>query len=81
MAVPFRRVSSTRRNKRRTHDKLSAPTLVVCPECGEYKMSHRVCKHCGTYKKITPKGDFFLPFLVHKKCELPYFIHIYLLNK
>ena len=29
MAVPFRRVSSTRRNKRRTHDKLSAPTLVV----------------------------------------------------
>ena len=68
MAVPFRRVSSTRRNKRRTHDKLSAPTLVVCPECGEYKMSHRVCKHCGTYKgvkvnkKITPKGDFFLPF-------------------
>ena len=28
MAVPFRRVSSTRRNKRRTHDKLSAPTLV-----------------------------------------------------
>ena len=50
MAVPFRRVSSTRRNKRRTHDKLSAPTLVVCPECGEYKMSHRVCKHCGTYK-------------------------------
>ena len=52
MAVPFRRVSSTRRNKRRTHDKLSAPTLVVCPECGEYKMSHRVCKHCGTYKVV-----------------------------
>ena len=68
MAVPFRRVSSTRRNKRRTHDKLSAPTLVVCPECGEYKMSHRVCKHCGTYKGVKvkeedhPKGDFFLPF-------------------
>ncbi|MFR5747992.1 MAG: 50S ribosomal protein L32, partial [Thomasclavelia spiroformis] len=20
------------------------------PECGEYKMSHKVCKHCGTYK-------------------------------
>ena len=55
MAVPFRRVSSTRRNKRRTHDKLSAPTLVVCPECGEYKMSHRVCKHCGTYKGVKVK--------------------------
>ena len=48
-------VSSTRRNKRRTHDKLSAPTLVVCPECGEYKMSHRVCKHCGTYKGVKVK--------------------------
>ena len=47
MAVPFRRVSSTRRNKRRTHDKLTAPAVVVCPECGEYKMSHKVCKHCG----------------------------------
>ena len=52
MAVPFRRVSSTRRNKRRTHDKSSAPTLVVCPECGEYKMSHRVCK---TYKGVKVK--------------------------
>ena len=32
MAVPFRRVSSTRRDKRRTHDKLSAPAVVKCPE-------------------------------------------------
>ena len=37
MAVPFRRVSSTRRDKRRTHDKLSAPAVVKCPECGEFK--------------------------------------------
>ena len=60
MAVPFRRVSSTRRNKRRTHDKLTAPAVVVCPECGEYKMSHKVCKHCGTYKKRRIKGAFFV---------------------
>lgn len=54
MAVPQRRVSSTRRDKRRTHDKLMAPTLVICPECGELKLAHRVCKHCGSYdgKKI-----------------------------
>ena len=50
MAVPYRRVSSTTRNKRIKHDKLTAPAVVVCPECGEYKMSHKVCKHCGTYK-------------------------------
>ena len=48
MAVPFIRVSSTRRNKRRTHDKLTEPAVVVCTECGEYKMYHKVCKHCGT---------------------------------
>ena len=33
MAVPFRRVSKTRRDKRRTHDKLKVPAVVVCPEC------------------------------------------------
>lgn len=50
MAVPKRRISSTRRDKRRTHDNLIAPTLVICPECGNYTLSHRVCKYCGTYK-------------------------------
>ena len=49
MAVPQRRVSKTRRNKRRTHDKLTVPAVVVCPECEEYKLSQRVCKHCRTY--------------------------------
>ncbi|MDU3557956.1 MAG: 50S ribosomal protein L32 [Staphylococcus epidermidis] len=33
MAVPKRRTSKTRKNKRRTH----------------YKLSHRVCKNCGSY--------------------------------
>ena len=68
MAVPFRRVSSTRRNKRRTHDKLSAPTLVVCPECGEYKMSHRVCKDHRL-------GDFFV-FRGRRSSFFYAFIHI-----
>ena len=53
MAVPFRRVSSTRRDKRRTHDKLSAPAVVKCPECGEFK--HRVCGHCGYYNGVKVK--------------------------
>lgn len=50
MAVPFRRTSKTRKNKRRTHLKLAVPGMVLCPDCGEYKLSHRVCKECGTYK-------------------------------
>ena len=22
---------------------------IKCPKCGEYNLSHRVCKACGTY--------------------------------
>ena len=44
MAVPKRRTSKTRKNKRRTHFKISVPGMTECPSCGEYKLSHRVCK-------------------------------------
>ncbi|QKG84656.1 50S ribosomal protein L32 [Kroppenstedtia pulmonis] len=50
MAVPFRKTSKQRKRKRRTHFKLSVPGMVNCPQCGELKLSHRVCKECGTYK-------------------------------
>jgi len=50
MAVPFRRTSKTRKNKRRTHYKLAVPGMVKCPECGKMKLSHRICKECGSYK-------------------------------
>lgn len=50
MAVPKRRTSKARRDKRRGHLKLSLPGMVRCSQCGEYKLSHRVCKNCGTYK-------------------------------
>jgi large subunit ribosomal protein L32 len=50
MAVPQRRTSKTRKNKRRTHFKLQVPGMVKCSECGEMKLAHRVCKSCGTYK-------------------------------
>ena len=50
MAVPKRKVSKARRDKRRSsHWKLSAPTMAKCPKCGEYNLSHRVCKACGFY--------------------------------
>ncbi|TLS37642.1 50S ribosomal protein L32 [Pseudalkalibacillus caeni] len=50
MAVPARRTSKTRKRKRRTHFKLQVPGMVACPNCGEYKLAHRVCKECGHYK-------------------------------
>lgn len=50
MPNPKRRHSKTRRDKRRTHDSLSAPGLSLCPHCREPKQPHRVCPHCGHYK-------------------------------
>ena len=49
MAVPKRKTSSTRRDKRRAHDALTAPNLSSCPHCGEARMPHRVCVSCGWY--------------------------------
>jgi large subunit ribosomal protein L32 len=51
MAVPFRRTSKTRRDRRRNSFKLTISGLVACDNCGEPKMSHRVCPKCGHYKK------------------------------
>jgi large subunit ribosomal protein L32 len=50
MAVPKRKVSKTRKNKRRTHQKLSPPGLVKCPNCDEPILPHRACPHCGHYR-------------------------------
>lgn len=51
MAVPFRKVSKTRRDMRRTHYKITANGLVKCSNCGEMIRPHRVCPECGFYKK------------------------------
>lgn len=53
MAVPKRRTSKARRDQRRAHTKLVVKGLTTCPECGEMKLSHRVCKNCGSYKGDT----------------------------
>lgn len=49
MAVPQRRTSKTRKRLRRTHFKLSAPSLVSCPHCGASVRPHHVCTECGYY--------------------------------
>lgn len=50
MAVPKRKHSKARRDKRRSNVwKLDAPALMKCPQCGEYKRPHRLCGHCGYY--------------------------------
>lgn len=50
-AVPFRKVSKTRKRMRRNPNyKLVANGTVKCPKCGEMIRPHRVCPECGFYK-------------------------------
>ena len=49
-AVPKRRISRTRRDKRRTHWKLKAFATGMCTNCGQPARPHRVCKSCGHYR-------------------------------
>ena len=51
MAVPKRKTSKTRRDKRRASSyRLNKATVVECPQCHEPKQPHRVCRSCGYYK-------------------------------
>ncbi len=50
MAVPARKVSKTRKRKRRTHYKLGANPMAKCDKCGAIRRTHRVCRACGSYK-------------------------------
>jgi large subunit ribosomal protein L32 len=53
MAVPKRRTSKAKRDKRRGHDALAAPARSTCPQCGGPKLPHRVCPSCGWYRDRT----------------------------
>ncbi len=51
MAVPKKRVSRARRDKRRSNVwKLPILGFSKCTQCGELKLPHRVCPNCGYYK-------------------------------
>jgi len=51
MAVPKRRHSKARVNKRRANWlRIDATDASICPNCREPKLPHRVCLNCGTYK-------------------------------
>ena len=50
MAHPKHKISSTRRDKRRTHYKAVVPTVVTCSNCGAAVLYHRVCPECGFYR-------------------------------
>lgn len=62
MAHPKRRHSKSRTGKRRTHQKLASPSLVLCSQCKNLKPAFRVCPFCGYYK-----GKKFLEVKLPKK--------------
>ncbi len=60
MPVPKRKTSKSKRDKRRTHQKIDGPNLSTCPECGEAILPHHACPSCGVYKgreAIEPEED------------------------
>jgi large subunit ribosomal protein L32 len=54
MAVPKRKTSKSRRDKRRTHYKAEMPAVSTCSNCGEAVKPHNICSNCGHYngKKV-----------------------------
>jgi large subunit ribosomal protein L32 len=50
MAVPKHKTSKSKRDKRRTHQKVEPLNLSKCSQCGEAVLSHNACKACGYYK-------------------------------
>ena len=48
-ALPKRKTSKARRDKRRSHLALTPPNTTECPQCHSQMMPHRVCPTCGHY--------------------------------
>ncbi len=59
--LPKRKISRSRRNKRRAHHALNLPHLVFDVDANEYRLAHHVAKNSGRYKGrqvIEPKDEF-----------------------
>jgi large subunit ribosomal protein L32 len=50
MAQPKNRISKSRRDKKKTHKKMSVASLSKCKHCGRMKKPHAACPYCGYYK-------------------------------
>lgn len=59
MAVPKKKTSKSRKNKRRSHWKAQSPTLTKCSQCHQPKPSHTVCPNCGYYagREVVKPGE------------------------
>jgi len=53
VAVPKRKTSKSKRDKRRTHQKIAPLDVTTCPQCSDPKLPHHMCPSCGFYKGRT----------------------------
>ena len=49
MAVPKKRNTKSRRNRRRSHHALKKQAIFLCPKCKAEILPHTLCENCGTY--------------------------------
>lgn len=49
MVIRMRHTHSHTGN-RRSHHALKASAFTTCSNCGQFKETHKVCKHCGFYR-------------------------------
>ena len=50
MAVPKRKTSKSRRNKRRSHHRIPSQNVIEDKKSGEYRLSHHIDLKTGMYK-------------------------------
>ena len=50
MAVPKRKTSKARRNKRRSHHRIKSANIIEDKKSGEYRLSHHLDLKTGMYK-------------------------------
>ena len=49
MAVPKRKTSKSRRNKRRSHHRIKSANIIEDKKTGEYRLSHHIDLKTGVY--------------------------------
>ncbi len=48
-ALPKRKITKSRKGKRRNHHGIAAPALIDCPQCHSPQRPHHACPTCGNY--------------------------------
>lgn len=56
-AQPKRKTSHSRKNSRRSQDRLTVGSIVLCSHCRRPHLTHHVCPNCGYYagREVVPE--------------------------